>query len=106
MKTLLIAAGVTLLSLTSTSSLANHKQVVTSDSSADSSLCAAIIRDKPLIILKRLKQARLRKHQAKEVVLCNGLSLSEFAHKHNAYKAIAKLNLATHTEQLANNLVK
>lgn len=103
MKTLLITAGIALLSLTSAPSSAHSKQVVTTDSSADSSLCAAIIKDKPVVITKRLKQARLRKHQAKEVLFCNGLSLSEFAQKHNSYKAIAHLRLEPSQEQLANN---
>ncbi|WP_372766322.1 DUF3718 domain-containing protein [Pseudoalteromonas sp.] len=105
MKTLLLTAGIALLSFTSTQSLAHSKvkSVVSADSSADSSLCVAIAKDNPLLILKRLKQAGLRKHQAKDVLRCNGMSASEFAYKHNAFKAIARLDLATDKERYAHN---
>jgi len=105
MKTLLLTASIALLSFTSTQSVAHNKTpaIVSADSSADSSLCVAIAKDKPLLILKRLKQARLNKHQAKKVLRCNGMTASEFAYKHNAYKAIARLNLAEEKERYAHN---
>lgn len=105
MKTLLLTAGIALLSFTSTQSLAHSKakSIVSADSSADSSLCVAIAKDKPLLISKRLRLARLSKHKVKDVLVCNGMSASEFAYKHNAFKAIARLDLTADKEHYAHN---
>lgn len=81
----------------------NTTSFIPKDYTVDSSLCAAIAKDQLTMINRRLKDARLTKHAAKKVLRCNGLSLSEFAHKYNANKAIASLNLKPGTTRLAQN---
>lgn len=103
MKTALITSVFALCALVSSNAYSQDKKIVTTDSSADSSLCAAIAKDRPLLIQKRLREARLTKDKAKRVLRCNGLSLSEFAYKHNSSKTIAKLSLEPSLNQLAKN---
>lgn len=88
----------------STSAHSNHApNFVAKDNTDTSRLCAAIAANNLNIIERRLRDARLTKQNAKRVLKCNGLPLSEFAHKHNANKAIASLNLKPTTTRLAQN---
>lgn len=108
MKTALISGLIVLTSFVSMSANAHNsnahnsvKRIVTSDSTAESSFCAAILKDKPLLINERLKEIRSTKERAINTIRCNGLSVTEFASKHNATKAIASLGLSDNQNQIA-----
>jgi hypothetical protein len=103
MKTTLIFTLVAFISFVSTSTNAhnNFKRIVKTDSSAETSFCAAILKDKPLLIKQRLRETHSTKKRAINTIRCNGLTVAEFAHKYNATKAIASLGLSAKQNQLA-----
>jgi pyruvate formate-lyase activating enzyme-like uncharacterized protein len=107
MKTTLIFGLVLIAPLVSTSINAhsNFKRIVKTDSSAESHFCAAILKDKPLLIRKRLRETHSTKSNAINTILCNGLTVAEFAHKHNATKAIANLGLSDSQNQIASTTI-
>lgn len=82
------------LAITSTSLSAHHVTTIkAADDYFTSSVCVAIAKNKPLKIAKYLKQNHISSYQAKKNITCNNQDLATFAHKHQAFKSIAYLQL-------------
>lgn len=79
----------------------SSKQYVASDTSFSTSVCMAVVQDKPLRLTKRLKEFHITRARANDIVKCNGIDLATFANQHRAHKSIAFL----HLEKNANNSI-
>jgi hypothetical protein len=87
--TTVIAASIITLSA-SASAHQTHK-LVAADGNATTEVCMAVASNKPIKLVKALRNNRLNITNANRGIRCNGMTLAEFGEKHHAVKTVAKL---------------
>jgi len=87
--TTVIAASI--ITLSASASAHQTQKLVATDGNATTEICMAVGSNKPIKLVKALRNNRLNITKANKGIRCNDMTLAEFGEKHHAFKTVARL---------------
>ncbi|MBS3796549.1 DUF3718 domain-containing protein [Pseudoalteromonas sp. BDTF-M6] len=103
--TLLGSAGALILGALSSHAMANE-QFVAADNTVGTQLCMAITKDNPFKLDREMDKHHIRHHIMTKKLLCNDLSVREFASLYGFERSLKKLRLTPLTETSIHDLAQ
>jgi hypothetical protein len=87
--TTVIAASI--ITLSASASAHQTQKLIAADGNVTTEVCMAVASNKPIKLVKALRNNRLNITNANRGIRCNGMTLAEFGEKHHAVKTLVKI---------------